>query len=453
MVPSGKNISVLPEILTFTPNNTSPNPRPWDPHRTASNRTAAESITPSVRSVSNQTPIEKEEGHCLPSIPARSARAPCSRSLPRDPPGERERGLRDPPAMVVCKCRKATRVYCFVHKVPVCGECICFPEHQLCVVKNYAEWVVNSDYDWPQHCSSCNSVLEAGNEETTRLGCLHVIHTKCLISHIQSFPNQTAPAGYVCPSCSTPIWPPSSIKDTGSRLHTNLKEAIVQTGLEKNVFGNHFVTISKTDTRTPPAFTSDPLKRLSTSGDRESIGTNQAKDAALSSTLQSGMYSSGTAIHAEPEIVEVDGPSPITTQFPEQESNFIRSPSPHGPGAMTRKGATSVDRQNSEISYYADDEDGNRKKYTKRGPFRHRFLRMLLPFWSSALPTLPVTAPSKKESDAPEGRQRHQRSSRMDPTKILLAMAILACIATMGILYYRLSQRSLSDNFAEDEPQ
>ncbi|GJM84345.1 hypothetical protein PR202_ga00005 [Eleusine coracana subsp. coracana] len=251
------------------------------------------------------------------------------------------------------------------------------------------------------------------------------------------------------------IWPPSSIKDTGSRLHVNLKEAIVQTGLEKNVFGNHFVTISKADTRTPPAFASDPLKRLSTSGDGESVGANTvnpAKDAALPSTLQSGMYSSSplgseTAIHVEPEIVEVDGPSPIVTQFPEQESNFIRSPSPHGPGAMTRKGATSVDRQNSEISYYADDEDGNRKKYTKRGKqvigmllgklptyhayipftgtFRHRFLRMLLPFWSSALPTLPVTAPSKRESDVPEGRQRHQRSSRMDPTKILLAMAIL----------------------------
>jgi hypothetical protein len=29
---------------------------------------------------------------------------------------------------------QATRVYCFVHQVPVCGECICFPEHQLCVV-------------------------------------------------------------------------------------------------------------------------------------------------------------------------------------------------------------------------------------------------------------------------------------------------------------------------------
>ncbi|KAB8112461.1 hypothetical protein EE612_050815 [Oryza sativa] len=360
--------------------------------------------------------------------------------------------------MVVCKCRKATRVYCFVHKVPVCGECICFPEHQLCVVKNYAEWVVNPDYDWPQHCSSCNSVLEAGSEETTRLGCLHVMHTRCLISHIQSYSTQTAPAGYVCPSCSTPIWPPSTIKDTGSRLHSKLKEAIAQTGLEKNVFGNHFVTMPKADTRTPPAFASDPLKRVSISGDRESNGANIINSAIDANVQSGGMYSSATVgsgipSHVEPEIVEIDGPSPITTQFPEQESNFIRSPSPHGPSAMTRKGANYVERQNSEISYYADDEDANRKKYTKRGTFRHKFLRMLLPFWSSALPTLPVTAPPRKESDAPEGRSRHQKSSRMDPTKILLALAIMACIATMGILYYRLTQRSLSENFIEDEPQ
>ena len=29
---------------------------------------------------------------------------------------------------------QATKLYCFVHKVPVCGECICLPEHQICVV-------------------------------------------------------------------------------------------------------------------------------------------------------------------------------------------------------------------------------------------------------------------------------------------------------------------------------
>lgn len=37
------------------------------------------------------------------------------------------------------------------------------------------------------------------------------------------------------------------------------------------------------------------------------------------------------------------------------------------PGATTRKSAQQVERQNSEVSYYADDEDTNRKKYSRRG--------------------------------------------------------------------------------------
>ena len=36
-------------------------------------------------------------------------------------------------------------------------------------------------------------------------------------------------------------------------------------------------------------------------------------------------------------------------------------------GAATRKGSLHIDRQNSEVSNYADDEDGNHKKYTRRG--------------------------------------------------------------------------------------
>lgn len=32
-----------------------------------------------------------------------------------------------------------------------------------------------------------------------------VIHTNCLVSHIKSFPPQTASAGYVCPVCSTSV--------------------------------------------------------------------------------------------------------------------------------------------------------------------------------------------------------------------------------------------------------
>lgn len=63
------------------------------------------------------------------------------------------------------------------------------------------------------------------------------------------------------------------------------------------------------------------------------------------------------------------------------------------------------------------------------GTLRNKFLRSLLPFWSSALPTLPVTAPPRKDAshtdDTPEGRTRHHRSSRMDPRKILLIIAIM----------------------------
>ncbi|XP_019451406.1 PREDICTED: zinc finger protein-like 1 homolog [Lupinus angustifolius] len=339
--------------------------------------------------------------------------------------------------MVVCKCRKATKLYCFVHKVPVCGECICFPEHQICVIRTYSEWVIDGEYDWPPKCCKCQVDLEEGTgSQTTRLGCLHVIHTNCLVSHIKSFPPHTAPAGYVCPSCSTPVWPPKSVKDSGSRLHSKLKEAIMQTGMEKNIFGNHPVSLSVTESRgPPPAFASDPLIG------RENHGNSDSVDGYSPATGSEPSKLSVT------DIMEVDDPN--------SAGNFMRDSSPVGPGATTRKGPVYVERQNSEISYYADDEDTNRKKYAKRGPFRHKFLRALLPFWSSALPTLPVTAPPRKDAtnaaEASEGRARHQRSSRMDPRKILLLIAIMACMATMGILYYRLVQRGPGEELSNDE--
>ncbi|KAK6916338.1 hypothetical protein RJ641_019199 [Dillenia turbinata] len=339
--------------------------------------------------------------------------------------------------MVVCKCRKATKLYCFVHKVPVCGECVCFPEHRICVIRTYSEWVIDGEYDWPPKCCQCQAALDEGTDnQTTRLGCLHVIHTDCLISHIKSLPPHTAPAGYVCPACSTLIWPPKSIKDSGSRLHLKLKEAIMQTGLEKNLFGNHPVSLT-TESHPPPAFASDPLVSVSGGGGTSSSDSTNLVEA----------YSGARGKAPVPDIVEIDGPSSAG-------NNYMKSPTATVPGATTRK-TTYVDRQNSEISYYADDEDGNRKKYTRRGPFRHKFLRALLPFWSSALPTLPVTVPPRKDAltagDVPEGRSRHQRYSRMDPRKILLIIAIMACMAVMGILYYRLSQSRISDLLDEQE--
>ncbi|KAJ6754840.1 ZINC FINGER PROTEIN-LIKE 1 [Salix purpurea] len=244
--------------------------------------------------------------------------------------------------MVVCKCRKATKLYCFVHKVPVCGECICFPEHQICVVRTYSEWVIDGEYDWPPKCCSCQAVLEEGDgPQTTRLGCLHVIHTNCLVSHIKSFPPHTAPAGYVCPSCSTPIWPPKSVKDSGSCFHSKLKEAIMQTGLEKNLFGNHPVSLPAP----PPKFTSAPLVANSS----PSLMTKDETGTGFSKISVS-------------DIVEIDSPS--------STGAYMKNSSPGIPGAATRKVGVHVEQQNSELSYYADDEDGNHKKYSRRGEYK-----------------------------------------------------------------------------------
>ncbi|KAG8364197.1 hypothetical protein BUALT_Bualt19G0103300 [Buddleja alternifolia] len=176
------------------------------------------------------------------------------------------------------------------------------------------------------------------------------------------------------------ISPPKSVKDSGSGLHSKLKEAFTQSGLEENLFGIHPVPLQGAESRSPPP----------------------------------------------------------------------------APGATTRKSAMQVERQNSEI-YYAEDEDTNRKKYSRRGTFRHKFLRSLLPFWSSSLPTLPVTAPPQKNTlhadDTSEDRVRHRRSSRTDPRKLLLVIAIMACMATLGILYYRISQRALGEELLDVEPQ
>ncbi|KAI3702339.1 hypothetical protein L6452_28075 [Arctium lappa] len=331
--------------------------------------------------------------------------------------------------MVVCKCRKATKLYCFVHKVPVCGECICFQEHQICVVGTYSEWVIDGEYDWPTKCCQCQAVLEESTDsQTTRLGCLHIVHTSCLVSHIKSFPPNTAPAGYICPACSTTIWPPKSVKNSGSRLHSQLKEAIIQSGIEKNLFGNHPVSSPpKSSHGPPPAFASDPLRPKGASGN-------------------------GSAKPLSIDIAEIDGPGSANQSSSNHEANFSKSPN-SGSGATTRKGTPQGERQTSELSYYADDEDANKRKYTRRGSFRHKFLRSLLPFWSSALPTLPVTAPPKKDANADDTHTRHHRPSRMDPRKILLVIAIMACLATMGILYYRIAQRGFGEEQAENRQQ
>ncbi len=71
--------------------------------------------------------------------------------------------------------------------------------------------------------------------------------------------------------------------------------------------------------------------------------------------------------------------------------------------------------------------------YASAGPAYRQIFKYLLPFWTPALPGLPVTAPTWKDGremlEAEElidgKRRRRQRSSTFDVRKVILALAIM----------------------------
>ncbi|KAM4620536.1 zinc finger protein-like 1 isoform 2-T2 [Polymixia lowei] len=110
--------------------------------------------------------------------------------------------------MGLCKCpkRKVTNLFCFEHRVNVCEHCL-VSNHNKCIVQSYLQWLQDSDYN--PNCTLCNTPLTA--QDTVRLICYDVFHWACLNSLAARLPLHTAPAGYQCPTCQGPVFPPSNL--------------------------------------------------------------------------------------------------------------------------------------------------------------------------------------------------------------------------------------------------
>ncbi|KAM6159302.1 zinc finger protein-like 1 [Rhynchocyon petersi] len=110
--------------------------------------------------------------------------------------------------MGLCKCpkRKVTNLFCFEHRVNVCEHCL-VANHTKCIIQSYLQWLQDSNYN--PNCSLCNMPLTA--RETTRLICYDLFHWACLNERAAQLPRNTAPAGYQCPNCNGPIFPPSNM--------------------------------------------------------------------------------------------------------------------------------------------------------------------------------------------------------------------------------------------------
>jgi len=123
--------------------------------------------------------------------------------------------------MGICKCRKRTDLFCFVHKKAVCESCIA-SEHKTCVIKTYVEWLTDSEYE-PATCGICKGDLT--DENVLRLTCLDLFHPECIDVYASSLPAHTAKAGYLCPLCTKPLFP----SDTSSPLAQDLTRHLSQT--------------------------------------------------------------------------------------------------------------------------------------------------------------------------------------------------------------------------------
>nr|XP_048314113.1 zinc finger protein-like 1 isoform X3 [Myodes glareolus] len=110
--------------------------------------------------------------------------------------------------MGLCKCpkRKVTNLFCFEHRVNVCEHCL-VANHAKCIVQSYLQWLQDSDYN--PNCRLCNTPL--ASRETTRLVCYDLFHWACINERAAQLPRNTAPAGYQCPSCNGPIFPPANL--------------------------------------------------------------------------------------------------------------------------------------------------------------------------------------------------------------------------------------------------
>ncbi|XP_037089967.1 zinc finger protein-like 1 homolog [Pollicipes pollicipes] len=110
--------------------------------------------------------------------------------------------------MGLCKCskRKVTNQFCFEHRVNVCEFCM-VNSHPKCIVQSYLHWLQDSDCD--PRCQLCKADLK--DHPCVRLTCYHVFHWSCLNELALELPANTAPAGYRCPACEEPLFPPANL--------------------------------------------------------------------------------------------------------------------------------------------------------------------------------------------------------------------------------------------------
>lgn len=97
----------------------------------------------------------------------------------------------------------------------------------------------------------------------------------------------------------------------------------MQTGMEKNLFGSHPVSLAATEFRgPPPAFASDPLIAVPSLGGMDNNASSPLVAQDEINVIAGYSAAAGAGSSKVPDILEVDGPSTA--------GNFMKGSSPVG---------------------------------------------------------------------------------------------------------------------------
>lgn len=107
------------------------------------------------------------------------------------------------------------------------------------------------------------------------------------------------------------------------------------------------------------------------------------------------------------------------------------------------------------------DDDDSKQKYKKRAPLLRRLAQSFAPSWAGSLPASLMGGGGSGRDDGldamegggvggktrgggggtPAKRDRDRRHRRTDPRVVFVALSLLSCLATMVLLYSRLSAK------------
>lgn len=305
--------------------------------------------------------------------------------------------------MGICKCRKRTDLFCFVHKKAVCETCIC-TDHQVCVVKSYFDWLSEPEYEQPV-CGVCKGEVDANN--MVRFLCLDMFHPECIDVYASSLPTNTALAGYTCPTCDKSILPTPS---NTSALAQQIRKTFGNSPWAARVLGpseEENVDLGGSPADTPKyenSLQSEPQITSSSSPPTHSVPSSNI------TTPDTSLY----ATPSQPDIHSTshkDPLDPLSYHPPPSSSSTTINIDQHSYGVTSHRKAPKPLGSSGAVPYQQmDDEDED--KYRRKG-----FLQL---FAALGLVSTPANADAK-------------RGVQLDMKKVTL---LFAGFATLFILYF-----------------